>query len=465
MKKNPKDEEKILAEIRRRVIEHEQKHHEKLDHESNLEAHLQALDEMSGLDKDQIARIAYQVRKEHEAAAQKRRRRTMLAVALGLGTAVVGGGVANWQRAQQQKMEARHLHETFDSNQRGWSTYNELKYDRKIENGAYVLQIGDANCYWDILPVALPDHYAVELASVWQGGEKKSEYGLGLVAQDISNMLIFNLFPTGETNHGHYRNNAWEKSSNWSKVMANLNGNENVQRVEIKGNRSFRYLINGNLAWEDTFSRTVPAQVAMRSCDRQTVAFKSLKIINLSNNQVIFSDNFDSAVPGRWSPKREIGKVSSLAGGRYLFETNTEGNCAWDLQPFSVKPGEEYDIILKMSHVKGEKTHDFGLMLLQNSTDFYSFDYKANGKAWFNVHQGEEFTYTSGERNIGVLSEPGKPPVTLKIELRQDNCKYYINDKLIETFNLKPELTIQQLALRCCGLQQVAFDELEVIPK
>jgi hypothetical protein len=461
MKKKPEDEEKILAEIRRRVIEHEQKTHEKLD----LEAQLQALDEMSDLDKDQIARIAYQVRKEHEATAQKRRRRIGLAVGLGLGTAVVGGGVANWQMAERKAFEARHFHETFTNNQRGWANFNELKFERKIENGSYLLTIGNGDCDWDLLPLPLPDHYAVELVSVWQKGEKKSEYGLALVAQSGSNMLGFNLSANGEAHFGHYRNEVWETSSNWTKAIGNPAGQENLQRVEVKGNRSFRYLVNGILAKEDTFSRTVPAQVALRSCDRQTIEFKSLKVINLANNQVIFSDNFDNSSSERWNLKREIAKVSSVQGGQYLFETSTDNSCSWDLQPFVVKPGEEYDITLKMSQLKGQSGGDFGLMLLQSNRNYYTFDYKASGKATFSIYQETQYTYSGVERNTGVVSEPGKPPVTLRVELRQENCKYYINEVLVETFNLKPELAIQQLGLRCCGVQQVAFDELKIVPK
>ncbi len=470
MKDKSKDEEKILAEIRRRVIDHDSNHQEKEDQKSLHAANLQALDEMSSLSKDDIARISYQVRKEFSQQAKelsqqasKRQRRMIIAAWVGAALVAVGG-IGFWlQRASQQAFEARKFSEPFDNNQRGWSIFNELKYNRQITDGSYVFKVGDGQCHWDKIPIALPAHYAVELVSARKGGEKTAEYGLALVAASSNDMLAFTLNPDGQAMHGHYRNDAWEKVSAGSAVVANPSPNSNTQLVEIKDNRSFKYSVNGVLVWEDTFSRTVPVEVGMHLCDNQTVEFQRLRVINLANNQTIFEDDFGGTGTKKWNPKNEINKTSKIENGKYYLETNTP-NCESETKFYPVKEGEEFDVVLQMHHVKGE-TATFGLKLMQDNDNFLTFEYENNGKAQFAMYQIDKYTYVGNEKSTNILSEPGKPDITLKVEVRNDLCKYFVNNILIDAFELNPDLKLNFVALNCCGTQQVAFDNLQIIPK
>ncbi|GEM_PF-2097935 len=464
MKDKSQDEEKILAEIRRRVIEHDSSHQEKEDQKSLHDANLQALDEMSSLNKKDIALIANQVRKEFAQQASKRNGKIVLAALVGAAMIAVGG-IGLWvQRTNQQALEARRFSEPFDDNRQNWGIFNDIKYDRQITDGSYVFKVEDEQCYWDKIPIALPTHYAVELISARKTGEKKAEYGIALVAETSNNMLAFSLYPDGETMYGHYRNDVWEKTSAWSTPIANPGPNANTQLVEVKDNRSFKYSVNGLLVWEDTFSRTVPTRVGMRSCDNQTVEFQRLRVINLANNQTIFEDDFGGASSKKWNPRKEVAKVSKIENGSYYLETNTTNYCESGTRFYQIKPGEECDIVLKMHHVKGE-TGAFGLKLMQDATNFLTFGYKNNGKAQFAMYQVDKYTYLGNEKPTDILSAPGKPNITLKVEIRKGTCQYFINDILIDAFELNPDLKLNQVALNCCGVQQVAFDDLQIIPK
>lgn len=466
MKHDPKLEEKILAEIRRKVLEAEAHNQEKADADSLRKATAEALKEMSSLGNDEINRIAYNVRKEMTEKAQKRKRNIVIISIFALIVLVIFG--TDW--LQQRQAEADRLArlnnkfiENFDNNNRNWLLFNELTYEKRIENGAYIIETGDASCYWDKTKINFPAHYAIELTSTWQRGEDKSEYGISL-AQDNDHLLGFCLFPDGEAYYGHYRDGKWEKATDWSKKIANPEQQENLQRVEVKDNQSFKYFVNGTLAYEDTFSRIIPTQVGMRSCGKQVVEFNSLKVIDLANNKVIFEENFNDPKSLLWTPAKAISKTSSIENGKYLLETNYTDGCEWAAQNYKIDGTLDYDITLKVSHLAGE-TADFGLVLLQDNVNYYTFDYRNNGKARWNLYQIDKWTLVGNYKETNILSDKNKPEVVLKIELRGLTCKYYVNEMLIDTFTLDSSLSFNQIGLRSCNSQKVSFDELQIIPK
>ncbi len=466
MKDKPNNEDKILEEIRRRVLEFESQNQEQEDLENLRRANIQALDEMSSLNEQEIMRIAHQVRKEHELKATKAKRMKLLAGTVAVFLAVFSALFfigRNQSLADREAYLANKLIEKFDDNKRAWAIFNDVKYSQRIENGSYTLEIGDGSCYWDKTSIPLPAHYAVELTSVWQRGEEKSEYGLALV-QENNDVIAFSLDTGGKTYYGHHINGKWEKTSDWSAAIANPEREENLQRVEIKDNSSFKYFVNGKLAFEDTFSRTVPTQVGMRSCGKQTIDFQSIKVINLMNNRVIFEDNFNDANSIKWKPESQIAKASKIENGKYIFETNQDDYCNWVTQAYQITEENSVDIILKANHLKGE-TDNFGLIISQDDENYYTFDFKSDGKARRNLYQIDKWTYTGNYKETNVLSGKNDAPATLKVEIRNRNCKYFVNDILIEQFELDYNFQIYNIGLRCCGKQQVAFDELQIIPK
>ncbi len=460
-------EEQILEEIRKRALELDHKNKEKQELDSMRKATTDALGEMTSLQKEDIARISFQVRQEFQKKTEMRKR---LIGFLGVFALLVGGAVVFSNLSVQQEVEEKQTYlsnntfiETFDNNNRNWEIFNELKYDKKIENGSYVIETNDGSCYWEKTQVILPAHYAVELTSVWQRGEDKSEYGIALV-QPNGDMLGFCLFPDGETYYGHYKKGAWEKATEWSGKIGNPEREQNVQRVEVKNNSSFKYFINNTLAWEDTFSRTKPTEVGFRSCGKQIVDFKHIKVIDLATNNIIFEDEFEDINATQWTSEKAVRRTSKVENGKYIMETNVDDYCYWADQKYEINEATDVDITLKMNHIRGE-TANFGLFLSQDDNNYYVFDYKDNGKAKRALYQVDKWTYTGSDKNTGILSDKEKPPVTLRVEIRNRNCKYFVNDILIEEFGLEPYFTIQHVGLRSCGSQEVAFDELRIIPK
>lgn len=466
MKDKPSNEDKILAEIRRRVLEFESRNQEEEDLENLRKANIQALDEMSSLNEHEIMRIAFQVRKEYELKASKEKRRKILIGAVAIFVLFCSAlfFIGRQQDlAEREAYLANKLIETFDNNKRNWTVFHDLKYSQRIESGSYIIETGDGSCYWDKAAISLPSHYAVELTSIWQRGEEKSEYGLALV-QENNDVIAFSLDASGKTYYGHHKNGKWEKTSDWSKEIGNPEREENLQRVEIKDNGSFKYFLNGKLAFEDTFSRTVPTQVGMRSCGKQTIDFQSIKVINLANNKVIFEDNFNDANSIKWNPQSEIAKTSKIENGKYIFETNHDDYCNWVTQSYEIREENSVDIILKANHLKGE-TDNFGLIISQDDDNYYTFDFKSDGKARRNLYRIDKWTYTGNYKETNILNGKNDPAVILKVEISNRNCKYFVNDILIEQFELDYNFQIYNIGLRCCGKQQIAFDELQIIPK
>jgi len=466
MKDDPKNEDKILAEIRRRVLDFESRNQEKEDLENLRKANIEALDEMSPLNEQEIMRISYQVRKEHELKEAKAKRKKVI---MSIASAFVLFLVVLYYIGYRQNLADREAYlankivETFDNNKLNWDIFNDVKYETRIANGNYTIEISDGSCYWDKTTLPLPAYYAVELTSTWQRGEEISEYGLALV-QENGDVLAFSLDAGGKTNCGHYKNGKWEKTTDWVSGIAHADKEKNRQRVEIKDNHSFKYFVNGTLVLEDTFSRTVPTQVAMRSCGKQIVDFHSLKVINLANNRTIFEDDFNNPNATKWTPANQISKTSKIENGKYIFETNYNDYCDWVTQPYSITAENSVDITIKANHLKGE-SGNFGIIISQDDNNYYTFDFKNNGKARWNLHQADAWTHTGTYTETKILNDKSKPPVTLRAEIRNRYCKYFVNDILIDQFDLAYNFSIARIGMRCCGKQQIAFDDFQIIPK
>lgn len=456
--KDKSKEEKILEEIRKRVLDFESQNQEKEDLESLRKAHLQALDEMSSLSQEEILRLSFQVRKEFEAKEARRKRLIVLCFAI----LIIISGI--WLMRFVNKQNNTFI-ETFDNNSKNWSLYDDVKYERKIENGSYVFQTGnDGWCYWDASNVNFPDYFAVELTSVWERGEKKSEYGIGLY-QDDANSICFSLFPDGEASFAQYQNDNWVIDNDWTGRIANSEGKENLQRVEIRrSTNQFKYFVNEHLAKEETFLPIVLNKVGFRSCGVQKVAFKSLKVIDLNTNSTIFSDDFETIHKGRWTLKKEIKAISEIKDGQYILETNEVDKCFYVAQYYTISPSQDVDIILRMKSLQGI-TSDFGLTLLQDEVNFYTLDYQNNGKARYTLYEGDKYTITGAYKNTKIESSEQLPWVTMKVEIRSGKVRYYINETFVEAFSLRNDFLISKVGIRACDEQKVAFDELQIIPQ
>nr|MCU0393302.1 hypothetical protein [Thermoflexibacter sp.] len=144
----------------------------------------------------------------------------------------------------------------------------------------------------------------------------------------------------------------------------------------------------------------------------------------------------------------------------------TKDFCNWAALPqsYPIESGSDIDIILKMRHING-LTDGFGLMLWQDDSNHYTFEYQNNGKARYNIYENSTYTYIGDFKSTNIISNENSPSVIQKIEIRGSAVKYFVNNFLVDSFELKDYLTINNIALRVCGEQKVAFDELQVIPK
>ncbi len=443
-----KKEEKILDEIRRRVLAQDEvlrRHSEEAAHRA---ATREALTDMTSLSHEEVGRIADGVRAEYE----QRQRRNRLAVTAVLIIAAVAGGLSYFNRPPDVSFT-----ESFNSSINGWITGEEVDYKRYFENGFYVFRSDKPDwCYWDLVPVTLPEQYNMELTSVWKAG-KYDEYGLMLqMANDDHH--VFQLHGDGTAGYNVKSGGQWRAKNNWEPGPASAGDGDaaNTQRIEIEADR-FRYLINDRLFKQGVLGSGEPVRLGVRVCGEQTIAFDRLTVTEgKADDRVILNAPFDD--PGTlWNPATRLIKRRTLENGQYLFTGNRESWCYWSA--IDLPLAGRYEIRLDSVWQKGEQDY-YGLMLMENEKNFVAYEIQNDGSARFARYEKDGFTTVSTARKVPMTGDDDNAS-RQRIRVRNNSFEYFVNDRLVEDGTLE-NLQVNQIALRVCGRQTVAFDQLMV---
>ncbi|MGD1842858.1 MAG: hypothetical protein ACFB0B_18470 [Thermonemataceae bacterium] len=452
-------EDKILKKLKRRVLEKDQDLQNKQEQFDIIDSTKEALVELTSLSRKEIDQLEREIREE-ELTQQRKKRKVVLNIAKVVGVIVLGVGVFIY--IQQNKI---HLIETFDNNDRAWPVFEEVAHERRLENNSYLLNTHTPNwCFFDYIKVDFPTSYTVELASTWKRG-KYEDHGLILLANPEL-YRSFNLYSDGYTKTSVYYGDRYVV--NTKKEIAAIergNGkNQNIQRVSVRGD-NFRYEVNGKLSLTGEFNYLEDIKyVGLRVCDVQVVAFDYIKVTNDQTGEVIFFDDFknekfvkNDALKTGWSTESSIKKKGTIAGGQYRFTTNVGSECYWTTIPVPLA-NSEVEIVLSSTWQSG-KTDPYGLVLVENSDNYYSFQVTNNGEAWLasSKDEADPITVSSSYFSDSVTA------ITQKVMIKDNTINYYVNDKLIGS--QKVDLTIEQVGLQVCGKQTVAFDKLEIIEK
>ncbi len=440
-------EEKIQEEIRRRVIEEDERRQHEIDTLQGRDATRKALAEITTLSQEEVDAIAGDVRGEMENAARRRRR---IGGAVVLVVLIMAGVAAlKWvNRPQPFAYE-----EPFDDGSRGWEVGEDFDHKRAFRDGDYVFSADkDDWCYWDTAPVALPDAYAVELRSRWLKG-KFDEYGLMLLV-DAERYLVFQLRGDGAASWGRKRGDDWEVNAKWSQNRARPGQDDadNLQRIEVTGD-TFTYFINGALMTDGELGGLKPKMVGLRTCGQQTVAFKEIRVTD-PGGEILFADALDGPDAG-WEPKETFTKKRYFENGRFVFAGNREDWCYWSDAPFDLGP--DYDVRLSSVWVRGEQ-QNFGLMLQKDDKTYLAFEVKGDGAARFLRNLNGEYKEIGDYRETGTPTE-GK--ITQTVQVRGDRFTYRVNGREVDD-GVFMGMDVEEIGLRVCGRQTVAFDHLSV---
>jgi len=459
---NKKFEQKIEAEIRRRVLEKDRELEEKQKDAVGQEATLEALAEMTALSRNEVEKIAQNVREEFEANRTKRLK-TIRTITILVSTVVLVTALCS-TLYRLGRSPAIALVETFDNGERGWTVGEFCDHRYSVQDGAYLLEHSkDGWCKWDDVPVNFPADFAVEVTSVWKKG-KYDEYGF-MLTQDNSNYFSFQLKGDGAASYSAHINNEWTVNANWVKNKARLGDahSSNLQRLEVYTNpkdksRVFKYFINAQLFSQGYIKDLTIKNLALNCCGEQTVAFEQVKVVDLNSEKVLLEDSFEPPLAA-WKPDTSFSRNFQFSEGKYVVTGFVEGMCYWSSMP-AVLSGD-YEIVLDSYRGKGEEEY-FGLMLMSDDKNYFAFEVRPDGTARYVWNNNGNYDKISDAKS-GVVNPTPDNHFTQKVILRDGKFEYLVNDQFIDAWELN-KMPITKVGIRICGRQTVAFDNLLIQP-
>jgi len=459
---NKKNEQKILEELRKRVIEKDRELQEKTESSNLIDSNKEALVELTNLSRKDVDAIEKQIRAEMQAKAAKTNKRRTWIIVIAVVVGFIVFRIIMNKINQEPPIPPMHFVEKFDNNNHHWDIFNDFENKRNIENGSYTFFANKADwCFWDDIELSFPQQYSIKLVSKWNRGAY-DEYGLMLM-QNTENYYTFVLRADGNTAQAIYQAAGWIKNNEWKSVGFSQK-NEVVQELKVN-NTHFQHFVNGTLTHEGVFQIAPFNSFALRICDKQSVSFNSIEVKNTQNGNILFSDNFDQKSPTtQWEEKNKAIKESKLENGKYILTTNDAEQCYWavttpkiELPPANVS---KYTIKVKMNWITGEDAN-FGIMLMSDDLNYTAFQTRSTGDSRAVRSENGEYVLTPEFLPTGIMSDE-KTPITMLIKVDSNNYEYFINDKLINSgdFNY---MNITYIGLRVCGRQTIAFDEIELI--
>lgn len=455
-------EDKILEELKKRVLEEEAKLKQKKESVEDREAIIEALDEVTSLNTQQIKEIEQKIRQEFLLKEQKEMQFRRKFLRWGIGGAAILILLLYFVFRPKPEPQVILL-ETFDDNRNGWLLEQPYLYRRTHENNTYVFECNRNDwCYWDNASVNFPKSYTVEVGSIWKEGSNNDSYGF-LLLQNNSQFGHFALKATGEACYQEFKNKEWADFK-FKPVATAAGSKENIQKVIVKG-KSFLYFVNDTFVEEGKISESItPKEIALRVCGKQKIAFTFVKVTDNQTGNVIMLERFVKPHPD-WDFKESFDKQYKIENGQYLMNIQDSENCYFsDIPlPSTMETVSRVNYILEVDCTwKEGDMKSFGITLNDNYNNTINFNLLPDGKGNVSLYQKEKYTDISTLRGGTNQRADGKTALRQKIVLKNNNQKYeyYVNEKLIERGEVS--ISIRNIGLRSCGKQIVAFDNLKV---
>lgn len=459
---NKKNEKKVLEELRKRVLEKDRQLQERSERSNLVDSNKEALAEMTDLSRKEVDKIEKQIRAELQEKVKKdNKRRTWII------TAVIIVGFIAFRVVMKEINKVPppppfHFIETFDNNNNSWDIYNSFELKRNIKNGAYSFVANKSDwCHWDDIELELPNSYSVKLTMKRKRG-KFGEYGLMLM-NNSNNYNTFVVRADGKATGAVYRNKEWITHNSWNPI--NFDAKElTTQKIEVKAS-NYKYYVNDELFKEGKIIGLDVKKIGLRICDKQSVDFLDLQVTNLKTGKLVFSDDFEKN-SSNWDEKQDLTKESKIEHGKYIFTTSEENQCFWAVSEPKIKlpfaddmRSLNYIVKAKISWIEGEESN-FGIMLMEDDNNYTAFQAMSSGDARVVRSEHDEYASIPDYISTNFISD-GENSLYMKIKVEGNYYKFYINNKLITKgdFNLQ---NMTYLAMRVCGRQSVAFDEIEI---
>ncbi len=445
-------EEKILEEIRRRVLEKDselkKKEEDKLVRDSNIEA----LIELTSLSKKEVENIAKSVRTEKE-DIDKKQKKQYIYIGISVSVLILILTIMFWP---EPKINEIVIEDNFSNNEYSWSVFNDFKYKRTIKDGYYFIETNvDGYCYWDDVEIDFPKNYDVLVTSIWKRGKFES-YGFEL-NKDDGNYSTFLLKADGTAAYGKIMGRKWAYENNWKGQKSNTaeTKKSNLQLVEVRGD-NFKYYVNNNLVDKGKFGFKFN-KICLRSCGEQLIAFDNLKLINSDNNEIVFEDDFEKPTD-KWSPKEKTTKQSFFKDGEYILKVGDADGCHFTVSQ-KHQISNNCEIELTSTWIGGENA-DYGIIIMEENQKYISCEMKSDGNVRIVKFINGEYTSINDYTQTKYIGN-GNLKHTQKIVIKDNKINYYIDNEFMQSIALSNIIPIK-IGLRVCEQQTIAFDKIKI---
>ncbi len=442
-------EDKILEEIRNKVIEKDLDRKNEKEISEMRDANIEALTELTSLSRKEVEKIADDVKRDFLFNQKKKQKRLNGIIAL----CVISAIILFFIFKPKPELKIRLVEDDFSENNNEWYLFNSYNYRRYINENKYIIETNKKDwCYWDNVQIDFPKNYDVEVKSTWLNG-KYDSYGIALHKSN-TDYYAFTIRGDGGVSFCKVVEKNWIIDDGWKPDMAKKGKKQsNTQKIEVRGGE-FKYFVNNNLIRSGIIEMEI-GNLALRCCGEQQIGFEYVKIINTDTKKVVFEDDFTSP-SDNWDQDKDFLFETGFASGKFTINSNYNNECNWSTSA-KLLITDNSEIELSSLWLSGELAN-YGLMILNDDENYYSYEFQNNGEARLVERRNGEYVYVQPNVKTKFESD-GNKTFTQKVVIKDGKINYFINNQLIKESNAELVFPLK-IALRLCGKQSVAFDKL-----
>lgn len=184
-----------------------------------------------------------------------------------------------------------------------------------------------------------------------------------------------------------------------------------------------------------------------------TASITGLMILS-QKNKLYIEESFDTNTAG-WDEYEQFEYKQIIGDGVYRIDNGDEEMCTWDYFDFSFP--EKYSVEVVSKWQRGS-FQEYGIVLLEESTDYMFFEIRADGAAIVNFKKNSKWDNKMAWK-LNIIENAQKQPIKQRIEVGGDFYKYFINDKLFHEGSMQG-FNITKAGLMVCKKQDVTFDNM-----
>jgi hypothetical protein len=178
-------------------------------------------------------------------------------------------------------------------------------------------------------------------------------------------------------------------------------------------------------------------------------AFKNLLLL----------ENFESN-NRRWINSR--GSYDFFYNDEFLFRTG-EGGCENEIIKSPLDLPRDFDIELVSTWKSGIASNEYGILIGSDENNFNHFGISGYGQAVVRpIRNNEVSSDLIAWTNVPAVKNYGAAPNRLRVEVRGDTWKYYVNDAYIGPIMNTMKVNKYIIGLRVCTGQTIAFEQLKI---